>query len=81
MSSVPLSFFCRYFVNFIPWNIDGLFLYMMQNKRRTQTRKDLELLNALLDYVQECIPGYNEDPGFISLGITYRVAMEVIAPL
>mgnify|MGYP004714662285 CR=1 FL=1 len=52
---------------------------MMQNKRRAQTRKDLKLLKALLDYVQDCVPGYNEHPGFVSLGITHGVAMEVIA--
>ncbi|KAJ4264219.1 hypothetical protein NW762_005413 [Fusarium torreyae] len=69
-----------YFVNNIPWNIDGLFLHMMQNKRRVETRNDLQLLKALLEYVQGYVPRYREDPGFISVGITHRVAMEVIDP-
>jgi hypothetical protein len=80
MFSVLLRFFSRYFVNSVPWNIDGLFLHMMQNKRRAQTRQDLKLLKALLNNVQECVTGYNGDPGFISLDITHGVAMEVIAP-
>lgn len=52
---------------------------MMQNKRRAQTRNDLELLKALLEYVQGCVPQYSEDPGFVTVDITHGVATEVIA--
>lgn len=63
----------------IGWNVDGLLLHIILNRRTSRAREDVQLLRGTLDHFATIGPQNEGKSAADALAIMYKVAMEAIA--